>query len=90
MKKSCRSIRTISGPSFLIKPTKQRFAQLISETLDELKLNGHTVGIAGVHENPWVLCATVSVPDGDKRVFIDFRASTDEDSARREIRNQLA
>jgi len=56
--------------------TKQKFEQLIRQTLDELRLTGHIVTTTDIYEDPAVLCSTVSTPNGQKHVYVDFHALT--------------
>jgi len=69
--------------------TKQKFEQLIRQTLDELRLTGHIVTTTDIYEDPAVLCSTVSTPNGQKHVYVDFHALADDDSVVREIKQQL-
>jgi hypothetical protein len=77
------------GVVFLKKLTLEKFEQLILQTLDELRLSGHIVATVAVHEDPAVLCSTVSTQNGQKHVHIDFHVHADEDSVLREIRQQF-
>jgi hypothetical protein len=68
---------------------RQRFEQLILQTLAELGLSGHIVTTVDIYEDPAVLCSTVSTPNGQKQVYVDFHALADDDSVVREIKQQL-
>ena len=70
-------------------PKKQKFEQLILQTLAELKLTGYIVATVDIYEDPAVLCSTVSTLNGQKQIYVDFHALADDDSVVREIRQQL-